>query len=498
MSQKHKFTYPVFVQKILQTIKDHGMIRKKDAVLVGVSGGPDSMALFHAMMILSEELNIRIGAAHLNHCLRNGESDRDAAFVAAEAQRLGVPFYCQRTDILQAREKTGESIEEAARAARYRFFHRIRQDMGFDKIALGHHQDDNAELILLYLLRGSGPAGMAGIPPVRDAIIRPLIRVYRSEIMAFLKTRHISYIIDSSNKDPQFLRNKIRHELIPLLQTGYNPNIIQGLNRLGNILRTEESWITTVIAPLYDGAIVRREADRTVLSVSKLRELHPAALGRVIRSAIRQVKGDLRRISWMHVASIVQFIQRTGSDAPADIRMDLPGRIRMIRKADHLIVVREAQSLRLATPRSASASPVNFEYQITREAADSDSPLALPEINAQLRLTRLPCDQASNLSENGPGTAFFDWDRLNFPFIVRNVRPGDRFLPLGAGGTQKLKKFFIDHKIPMSARRTIPVVVSNETIIWVCGHRISEPVKITPETTTLLKAEILPLAQGTV
>ena len=491
MSKKNKFIHSSFVQKILQTIEDHGMIRKGDAVLVGVSGGPDSMALFHAMAALSGDLDIRLGVAHLNHCLRGRESDKDEEFVAAVAQRLGMPFYSERMDIRKEREKTRVSLEEAARAVRYCFFHKIRRDMGFDKIALGHHQDDNAELILLYLLRGSGPAGISGIPPIRGDIIRPLIRVYRSEILEFLKILNIAHVLDSSNDDPQFLRNRIRHQLLPVLKTGYNPKIVQSLNRLGNILRSEEAWLTSIIAPLYDAACVRTDEDRTVLSVSRLRDLHPAALSRVIRKAIGQVKGDLRRISWKHIESIVEFIQRTGSDAHTDIRLDLPDRIRIIRNADHLIIARENQNLRPSKPATSLSPPVIFEYQIPLSTVDSGTPAVLSEINARIQLTRIPRDQIRDLSGCNSRTAFFDWDRLQFPLTIRNMRPGDRFVPLGAGGTQKLKKFFIDHKIPISARPRVPVVVSNEVIIWIGGHRISEQVKITPETRTILKTEIL-------
>jgi len=491
MPKKNKFTHPPFVRKILQTIEDHGMIRKGEAVLMGVSGGADSMALFQAMAALSGDLDIRLGVAHLNHCLRGRESDQDEQFVAAEAFRHSVPFFSERADILQERAKTGLSLEEAAREVRYRFFHKIRQDMGFDKIALGHHQDDNAELILLYLLRGSGPAGISGIPPVRGAIIRPLIRVYRSDILEFLKTNHVAHVLDSSNDDPTFLRNRIRHQLLPVLKTGYNPKIVQSLNRLGNILRSEETWLTRIISPLYDAACVGTDKNRTVLSVSQLRDLHPAARARVIRKAISQIKGDLRRISWKHTESIVKFIQRTGSDAHTDIRLDLPDRIRIIRKGDHLIIVRETRNLRPSYPPTCLSAPVIFEYRIDPSSVDSGKSAVLSEINARIRLTRIPRDEIRDLSGCNSRTAFFDWDRLQFPLIIRNVRPGDRFSPLGARGTQKLKKFFVDHKIPVSVRRTVPVLVSSDAIIWVGGHRLSEQVKITPETTTVLKAELL-------
>lgn len=487
----HPAIRPPFLQKILQTIEEHGMIRKGEAVLAGVSGGPDSMALFHALMALSDVLNIRLGLAHLNHCLRGDDSDTDEQFVATEARRLGVPFYSKQADVRQESEKTGLSLEEAARAARYRFFDSIRKDHGFDKIALGHHLDDNAELILLYLLRGSGPSGISGIPPVRGAVVRPLIRVYRSEIMKFIQSRKIDYVIDASNKDPRFLRNKIRHELMPVLKAGYNPKIIRSLNRLGNILRMENDWISDIVAPLYDAACVGSYENRAVLKVAALRSLHPAAQGRVIRNAIFQVKGDLRRISWTHVESIVQFIQRNFSEEHAVLRMDLPDRMRVIRSADHLILLRETLSLRQAKTLLEPAAPGIFEYPVSPDDIHSRALVEVPEISARIRFTKICGGRIPDLSAGGPNTAFFDWDRLQFPIVIRNAKPGDRFTPLGAPGTQKLKKFFIDHKIPKAVRYSVPVVIGGRDIFWVGGHRISEHVKVTPKTITVLKAEIL-------
>lgn len=494
MFPKKASSLPVFLRKILRTVERHDMLQNGDAVLVGVSGGPDSMALLHGLFELSRVLDIRIGVAHLNHGLRGRESDRDAAFTQAEARRHGVPFYGAKADVMGERAKTGASIEEAARDARYRFFHRIRREAGFDKIALGHHLDDNAELILMNLLRGSGPGGISGIPPVRGPIIRPLMGVYRSEILAFLKKEAISYVLDASNADPRFLRNKIRHELIPLLKTGYNPGIVQGLNRLGNIRRAEECWMEECLASLYDGVVLQKSKTETVLSVSALQKLHPAARSRIIRRAVSEIKGNLRRISWAHLSAIQDCLEPPFPIGKPPLRLDLPDRIQVFRDAQRLVVSQGAHPSRQTKFSGNGEGFLNFAYVFSAQDIRSQPQVDLPEIHGQMRFSILRREAIGReaIVNSAPTVAFFDWDRLNFPIKIRNVRPGDRFAPLGAGGAQKLKKFFIDHKIPVSERHRVLLLIGGDIILWVGGHRISESAKLTPETTTILRAEILP------
>jgi len=202
---------------------------------VAVSGGPDSVALAHVLLNLSVEYFFRPAIAHLNHCLRGPDADRDAEFVSALARQLGVPIYAQKKDVRALQRRRRLSLEEAGRRSRYDFFDAVSAKHGFNKIALGHHSDDQAELVLMNLLRGSGPLGLSGIAPVREGkIVRPLIRLRRSEIIHYLAEKKIPYVTDTSNTDPAFMRNKIRHQLIPELQTAYNPRIVEtstGLER---------------------------------------------------------------------------------------------------------------------------------------------------------------------------------------------------------------------------------------------------------------------------
>ncbi len=462
------------MQKLLETVsrtvRIYDMFRHGDAVLAGVSGGADSVALLHVLIAVSPEFSLRIGIAHLNHCLRGEESDRDAEFVCSLAKQLNLPYYIESADVRAYSRGNRLSEEEAGRELRYEFYERIAGQYGYDRIALGHHADDNAELVLMYLLRGSGTSGLSGIPPVRGRhIVRPLIGVSRSEIGDFLTANRLAYVSDASNADTKFLRNRIRHELIPLLISSYNPKIVESLNRLSSILRSEDEWMDDNIRLLSDSCISDTADGKTVLSVPDT--LCLAAQRRIIRKAIAGIKGNLRRISYSHIEALSELLR----NGPENGSLDLPDGIRGERIGNKLVFSKTGG-------RNLPAVRPVFEY-IMKEPGT----VFIKEIAARVSVS----ESDMNLGDRGnPCVAFFDRNAVSFPVTVRNFRPGDRFMPLGAGGTQKVKKYFINKKIPGEERRICPILVSGGKIIWIAGHRTDESVKVTAETETVLKAEL--------
>jgi tRNA(Ile)-lysidine synthase len=255
------------LRTVRETIARHKMFEPGDSVLVAVSGGPDSVALIHILNTISREYSIRLAVAHLNHSLRERESDRDAEFVEALAEHFDWPFYLEKKDVRGFRRRRHLSLEEAARQVRYAFFDATASNEGFKKIALGHHGDDNAELVLMNLLRGSGPLGLSGIAPVRDSkIVRPLIDLKRSQILEYISEKKIAFVTDSSNRDPAYRRNKIRHHLIPELKKFYNPAIVDSLNRLGAIVQAENKWFDGAIEPVFADCVLNRASDRISLA----------------------------------------------------------------------------------------------------------------------------------------------------------------------------------------------------------------------------------------
>ena len=465
-----------------QTLRIHHMVQNGDALLVAVSGGADSVALVDILRALAPKFSLRLAIAHLNHCLRQNESDRDEAFVADLAQQFELPFHVGRQDVRRFQEQHRLSLEEAARRVRYGFYEAVATKYGYGKTALGHHGDDNAELVLMNLLRGSGPLGLSGIPPVRDnKIVRPLINLRRSEIIDYVETKNLEYVTDSSNRDIKYHRNKIRERLIPELKSEYNPKLIDSLNRLTAILSDEEQWIEDLIQPLYQRAIIFKEKNTLELSIIELNQQPIAVRRRIIRKAIRSVKGNLRRIAFAHVASVCQLTQMGSANGV----LDLPDRIRIQRESNVLRISKKGISLRHLDGASFLAATPDYDYPLTRPGK-----IYIEEAGAHISFIEIPNSPSLDLQPSGHQVVFFDMDKVRFPLVIRNFRPGDRFRPLGSSGKQKLKKFFIDHKVSRVERARCPIVLSRDKIIWVAGHRLDHAVRIGPRTQRILKAEL--------
>ena len=472
--------------KILRTVREticrHRMFNGGETVLMAVSGGPDSVALVHVLLSLAPEYSLRPAIAHLNHCLRGRDAERDAEFVADMGRRLDLTVYAERKNVRAFQVNRRVSPEEAARLVRYEFYDAVAAEHGFDKIALGHHSDDNAELVLLNLLRGSGPLGISGMTPVREGkFIRPLIHLKRSEILEYLSEKKIEYVTDVSNADLAFLRNRIRHHLIPELAAHYNPNITDALNRIAEIMRAEDCWFEQALEPVLQHCILSRASDEIVLSTAGLGRLERAAQRRIIRKAIFHIKKDLRRITLFHVDAVLDLL----GNGPIEGRLNLPDGILAMKYTSELRILKQGIAGRRGGEPDRRGE--TEEYRYTMAAVGT---LSIKETDARISLLEVGRDEMPDFGEIPAHRAYFDLDRLTFPLVVRNRRPGDRFSPLGVKGTQKLKDFFSDHKIPISERGKCPLLLSAGKIIWVAGHRIDNGVKVSPYTTRVLRAEL--------
>lgn len=474
------------LQTVLRAISRFSMLTPGDRVLVAVSGGPDSVALLHLLLRIAPEYSLALGVAHLNHGLRGRASDRDEEFTSALARTHDLPFHGGRRNVKALRRIKKLSPEEAARKARHDFLAEIRRAEGYRRLALGHHADDNAELVLMRLIQGGGPAGTAGMAPVRDdGLIRPLIEARRTDIEAFLRTEGIGWVADESNADPRFLRNRIRSRLIPLLREEFNPAVVDAVNRYAEIRREEEAWLSGLTRDMAEsctspsieaGSEAEAGTEGRVLSVPRLRNLPMAPRRRVVRRTLEVVRGHLRRIALDHVDAVLSLLDGDGRHR----RLDLPGRVRVARTGEELRI------RRLAVPlRNAGASAPAFAYEM-----EGPGVLALSEIDARLSLSIIPRPSDRDVRHAGQHVAFFDMKKFRFPLVVRNARPGDRFTPLGMCGSQSVSDFLINRKIPLPDRPRCPVLLSGNRIIWVAGGRIDEAVKLAPSTESVLKAEI--------
>jgi tRNA(Ile)-lysidine synthase len=465
------------VAQTTNTIERHAMLARGDQVLVGVSGGPDSVALLHVLQTIAPRDDWRLGVAHLDHGLRPDGAAKEMALVRDLAKRLQLPCHTGKIE-----PPTGRGcLEEQLRHRRYAFFEQLCADHGYTKIALGHQAEDNAEGVLLHLLRGSGPRGLAGIPPVRDGkIIRPLIHARREQIVAYLQRHGLGYAHDPSNDDPRFARNQIRHQLIPLLRQDYNPNIVTVLNRLATLCREEEQWFARYLEPVLAQIMASCQPNGLDLRLEPFLNLSGPLQRRVLRAALAQWQGHLRRLGAAQVEALLDLA--TGRSGRS---LSLPGCVQGQRTATLLRFTRHP----FPRAKEKSGSGPSYEYPLL-SSQQLPPTLCIPEARCCLHFSPLPGMDAQHWKGDDRSAILLDFDQLRFPLLIRNRRPGDRFQPFGLHGTQKLKAFLINHKIPVRERDQTPLLLSGETILWVIGIRRGHGGALTRQTRQVLQVRL--------
>jgi tRNA(Ile)-lysidine synthase len=401
------------------------------------------------------------------------------------AQRLDLPWHEERAVV---QEKNG-SIEENARKARYGFFRRLMAAHGYAKLALGHQKNDNAEAVLMHLMRGSGIRGLGGIPPVRDRwVVRPLIDLDRREILAWLEQAGIAWVVDATNADLTYERNRIRHHLIPMLAREYNPNIVEILHRTADLCREEDAWLKQHLRPLLQEAVTRSDDLQMELDLSVIASAPLAAQRRLIREALAHWHGHLRRMTAHHIDTLIGLMP----DSQQGKRISLPFGIEAERLAGHLRFLQAAQR-----PDDRTAATATYLYKVD-DGAVFPLTVDLPEAGCRLVFKAFAAGEAflrETLPLPAADRAVFDRDTLSYPLVIRNVKPGDRMTPFGMQGSQKIKKIFIDRKIAANRRLKIPLLECGGDIIWVAGVRRGNAAILTPNTRQILEVKLEPLAE---
>jgi len=436
-------------------------------LVIAFSGGADSTALLALAAKALTPQGARLIAAHLDHGLRGAESRRDREAAEALARRLDVTFVFDEIEGGALLNRPGgQSLEAAARQARYGFLKRVRREHGADYILTGHTADDNAEAVLLALLRGSGPAGLSGIPPVREGfILRPLLDFWREELVAWLNERGLSFTLDSSNQDPAFTRNRIRHELIPHLAERYNPRVKEALVRAARLMRDEEEAWAEVLQNSGLASAWRVERGQARLPLDLLTGQHRAVSRRLAREGVRRLKG---RVWGLTLAQVDEVLDLAGGEKGKGL--DLAQGLRAWVRDGELILGTES-----------APAPTPWEKNLPVPGR-----VALPDIGLEIAAKLAPRDPSLDPRVDPPNMTHLDWDRLRPPLIVRSPRPGDRFQPLGFTGTKKVGDFFTDAKAPLHQRTKVPLVVDREGIVWVGGYRPDERARIRPDTRQVL------------
>jgi tRNA(Ile)-lysidine synthase len=425
--------FPTAVRK---TIEKHRLIAQGDRILVGVSGGADSVCL----ALVLKELGFSIGIAHVNHGLRSAESDGDESFTAAFAQHVGVPYFSRRVLLMAG------NIEAAGRDARRDFFAEVAAQQGFTRIALAHTRNDRVETFLLNLLRGSGPDGLVSMGAVSGRIIRPLIEVRREAVEAYLQDRRQTWRSDASNLDAAFARNYLRHEVIPHLAKEFNSNLIETLSRTVEILEGEDAWIRALTDAWINKHGTNEDED-FVIPVEVLESQPPAMTRRIVRAALRKAGSNLQNVSFEHVEAIRQLMNQGKSGKWVEI----PGGLQAAREFDRL-VFRRPPPLR-----------AEYEYELKIPGL-----VHIPELKRVFRAEVVESETGAAIGRR----VFVDAESLGAYVRIRNWKPGDYYKPVGLPAG-KLKKLFQRARIPRSHRTSWPVVVADSTIIWVASFPVS-------------------------
>jgi tRNA(Ile)-lysidine synthase len=499
--------------KVIDFIQRYSLIPRKELVVVGVSGGADSVCLLHVLAKWQKGLGIKLHVAHLNHQLRGAESEADAEYVSNLAGSLGIPITVDSQNVAAYRAERNCSIEEAARELRYAFLARVAREVGAHRIATGHTRDDQVETILMHILRGTGITGLCGLAPCSPIpsrscqlsavgchllAIRPLLDITREETASYCQKHQLEPRIDSSNLSPSFFRNRLRLHLLPLLRQ-YNPSIDQALLRLADIAKEDNAFIEQQASGLWE-EVARQENNAIYLNKKQMASLPIALQRHLLRVAVTKLAGDVRDIEASHIEAARSLLNKSASK-----RISLP---------HGLICHGGYKELAITRLPSATASPFSV---IASEARQSQFPpcpfpslpgefplkvpgqTVLPGWNVVARIVRERLTSQSSQGVLGTSertyqsnlVAHFDLHKTGIKLFVRQRRPGDRFQPLGMGTPKKLSEFMVDAKIPRPWRGRIPIVCSLQQIIWVVGWRIDDRVKTTEASQKILRLEFI-------
>jgi len=481
--------------RILDFIHKHNLISPGEMVVVGVSGGADSVCLLRVLARWQRELGTNLHVAHLNHQLRGAESEADARYVANLAGRLGIPITIDKQDVAAYRSKMNCSLEEAARELRYSFLARVANDVGANRVAIGHTKDDQVETILMHILRGTGTSGLRGLAPcspmVYDkggmlvratpmslrakrsnlSVIRPLLDTTREETLNYCQEQQLEPRVDSSNLSLSFFRNRCRLELLPLLRE-YNPSIDQALLRLAEIARDDSSFVEQQALQSWN-EVAKEEDDAVRLDKRKICALPIALQSQMIRLAIGKLAGDIRDIEAGHIEAIRSLLGK-----PVGKRTSLPHGLICQGEYDEVVIATSAEQSQLAS-LSCPFPPLNGEFSLK---VPGETILSRWRVIASIMQERIA---------KGKFVAEFDLGQTGTELFVRQRQPGDRFQPLGMNMPKKLQEFMVDAKIPLPWRERIPIVCSPDYPIWVVGWRIDDRVKVTKATREILRLEFI-------
>ena len=448
------------IERVSHTIRKYSMISRGGHVLIGLSGGPDSVCLANVLDKLKEDLEISLSAVYIDHGLRPKETGKEADFCRGFCKERGINFIEESVNVKEHAEEGGINLQEAARELRYQKLGEISARLGTEYIALGHNADDQAETVLMRLLKGAGMKGLTGIPPVRDRIIRPLIETERSAIEGHLKHNSISYMVDSSNLKEKYFRNWLRLTLMSEIKKK-DPAVVREIARTAEILRDEDEYLEIFVTKTLMRLFSRKNDGTIELFLTPLESIEKPLLRRVLRRAVDAAKG-LRGISFTNIEDIIDLI----INGKAGDSLNLPKEIK---------VIREYSILKISTLK---------HVKIAKYKIDPPCDFLIRETGAVINAMY---EEKASDPTDGRKEVLLDAGLLKFPLMVRPRAAGDHFYPAGFGKKKKLQDFFVDEKVPRDMRDSVPVVFSGDDIVWVAGFRADDRFVPTDKTEKVLR-----------
>lgn len=452
--------------KVLSTINKHNLIQKGDKIVLGLSGGPDSVCLLHVLNRLKKDFNIEIYAAHLNHQIRGIEAQKDALYVSKLCEDMGIIFFVKSINVPKYCENEGLSLEEGARKLRYEMFYEIKDKIKANKIAIGHNLNDQAETVMMRIMRGTGLKGLKGIDYIRDnCIIRPILDVERNEIEEYCEAYNLNPRIDKTNLENIYTRNKIRLDLLPYMKDNFNSNVIESIVRMSNSLKSDNDYIEKEAEAKFREVSNIKEKGFVEINLDDFVCLHDAIKVRVLRNSIKHILGDTNFVDQRHIEDIMSL----EDNSKVNKMLTLPRNIFVYRQKDSIILTNE----------EIVNEEIEFYYNVP-----SNGFIKIKELKQIIETQVMSIDRYKSMKLDNSSKGF-DFNKVKGGIVIRSRRQGDKIKL--AMGSKKVKDLFIDLKIPREERCKIPIITDSEGIICVGDYKISENYKIDENTKEVLK-----------
>lgn len=453
----------------LKFIQQEKLIKKGDGIVVGLSGGPDSVCLLYLLISIREKIGINIAAAHLNHMLRGKAADEDEEFAKRLCEKLNIEFFSKKVDINKYSKEHSLSSEAAGRKVRYEFFNDVMKKLNYNKIATAHNANDQAETVLMRMMRGAGLEGLCGIPVNREnKYIRPILFLKREEIENYCKEKGVKPRIDATNLERIYSRNKVRLDILPYMKENFNQDVIEAINRMSILLQEDNKFIDKEVNKIFNDKC--KIFNKSVTINKEVFLLEEAVIKRVIRKSIEYVSGNKYDVELKHIED-VEKIQKHGTGK----RINLP---------NNLIAINVYGDIKIKYEQEVNS---NNNVRIITKSELMDNVIVFNDFRMEFKVV----DNNENINYNKNSfIKYFNFDKINKGITIRYRKNGDRIIPIGLNGSKKVKDIFIDMKIPKEDRDSIPILEFDNNISWIVGIKQSDLYKIRKDTKKVLKISI--------